>query len=144
MVSAVRAWSCVECGATGDLLTMEEPGPLCMSCADPDHLVFLPRGDAALIRRAKKASSLSAVVVRFNRTRKRYERQGLLVEQPALDAAGTEGLDDEEARERRRRRGEVRRAEADPGFVADFAKPSVSCSRAAPMAKRSCRGPRGS
>ena len=48
---------------------------LCMSCADMDHLVFLESGDAALTRRAKRASRLSAVVVRFSRARRRYERQ---------------------------------------------------------------------
>ena len=42
------------------------------------HLVFLPSGDAALTRRARKASKLSAVVVQFSRTRKRSERQGVL------------------------------------------------------------------
>lgn len=46
---------------------MEGDGPLCMDCADLGHLVFLARGDAALTRRAKKASGLSAVVVRFSR-----------------------------------------------------------------------------
>lgn len=43
-----------------------------------EHLVFLGAGDAALTRRAKAASGLSAVVVRFSRG-KRYERQGILV-----------------------------------------------------------------
>jgi hypothetical protein len=122
VINAVNDWSCAECGGTGDLLIMEEPGPLCMSCVDLDHLIFLPSGNPALTRRAKKASALSAVVVRFSRARKRYERQGLLVEQPALEAAESECLADEEARERRRRRDEVRRAEADFGFQADFAK----------------------
>jgi hypothetical protein len=54
-----------------------------------DHLVLLPSGgDAGLTRRARKASTLSAVVVRWSRTRQRYERQGLLVEPAALKAAG--------------------------------------------------------
>src|SRR5580700_9395550 len=59
VINAVRDWSCSECGSGGNLLIMEEAGPLCMRCADLDHLVFLSRGDAALTRRAKKASSLS-------------------------------------------------------------------------------------
>ena len=66
---------------TGDLLLMEDAGPLCMDCSDLDHLVFLPAGDPALTRRARVASGLSAVVVRFSRSRGRYERQGLLVEE---------------------------------------------------------------
>jgi len=43
----------------------------------------LPSGDAALTRRAKRASGLSVVVVRFSRARRRYERQGILVEEEA-------------------------------------------------------------
>ncbi len=121
VINAVREWSCSECGGGGNLLIMEEAGPLCMSCADLDHLVFLSRGDAALTRRAKKASSLSAVVVRFSRTRGRYERQGLLVEEPALEQAEAECLADEEARLRRRGREEERREAQDSGFQASFA-----------------------
>ena len=60
-----------------------------MSCAHMDHLVFLPRGDAGLTRRAKQASALSAVVVRWSPARKRYERQGILVEEAALRATGS-------------------------------------------------------
>jgi hypothetical protein len=51
------------------------------------HLVFLPAGDAGLTRRAKLASELTAVVVRFSRARRRYERQGILVEASALAQA---------------------------------------------------------
>jgi len=47
-------------------------------------LEFLPAGDALLTRRAKANSTRSAVVVRFSKTRRRYERQGLLVEHAAL------------------------------------------------------------
>jgi hypothetical protein len=83
VVSALKDWSCAGCGGGGSLLTMDDKGPLCLSCADMDHLVFLPAGDAALTRRARKASGLSTVVVRFSRARKRYERQGILVEEEA-------------------------------------------------------------
>jgi hypothetical protein len=68
VVMPVKDWQCAECGGTGDLLTMDSAGPLCMTCADLDHLVFLGAGDAALTRRAKKGSALSAVVVRWSRT----------------------------------------------------------------------------
>jgi hypothetical protein len=78
-----------------------------------DHLVFLEAGDAALTRRAKRASRLSAVVVRFSRARRRYERQGILVEEEALERAEADCLADAEARERRRERDAVRRAEED-------------------------------
>jgi len=84
-----------------------------MACAEMDHLVFLPSGDAALTRRARRGSGLSAVVVRFSRSRKRYERQGILVEEAALDQAEAEGLADEPARARRRERDAVRRVGED-------------------------------
>ena len=66
---------------------MQDDEPHCLRCARLDHLVFLPARDANRTRRAHRASSLTAVVVRFSRSRKRYERQGLLVEPAALDAA---------------------------------------------------------
>jgi hypothetical protein len=92
---------------------MEDSAPVCLACADLDHLVFLPSGDAALTRRAKAASGLSAVVVRFSRARKRYERQGILVEEAAAERAESECLADEPARARRRERDAERRAQED-------------------------------
>jgi hypothetical protein len=122
VIQPVRDWICAECRGTGDLLVMDDKGPLCLACADLDHLVFLPSGDAALTRRAKKASRLSAVVVRWSRTRKRYERQGVLVEEPALELAEQQCLADEDARRRRRERDRVRRADEDVQLQARFAQ----------------------
>lgn len=85
VISPLGDWNCSRCAGTGDLAFMEDTGPLCLTCAEMDHLVFLPRGDPALTRRAKTASRLSAVVVRFSKSRKRYERQGILVEEAALE-----------------------------------------------------------
>lgn len=83
-----KAWKCHRCGQQkGDLLIMETPGPSCMPCAGLDNLTFLASGDALLTRRAKAKSARYAVVVRFSRTRRRYERQGLLVEPRALAEA---------------------------------------------------------
>jgi hypothetical protein len=76
VISPVKDWTCAGCGGSGDLLIMEEPGPLCLTCAELGHLAYLPAGNAALTRRAKAHSNLSAVVVRFSRSRRRYERQG--------------------------------------------------------------------
>lgn len=81
-----REWKCHRCGKTGDLLMMENPGPACLGCVGLDDLAFLPAGDALLIRRAKANSRRYDVVVCFSRTRRRYERQGLLVEPAALAA----------------------------------------------------------
>jgi hypothetical protein len=77
-------WVCHRCGGSGDLLMMETPGPACLRCVGLDDLEYLPAGDALLTRRAKSKSSRHAVVVRFSRARRRYERQGLLVEPQAL------------------------------------------------------------
>jgi hypothetical protein len=82
-----KDWVCTGCAGTGDLLLMDGPGPFCLTCVGLDHLVYLPSGDAGVTRRARKASTLSAVVVRFARNRKRYERQGILVEPEALEQA---------------------------------------------------------
>lgn len=82
-----REWTCHRCGGGGDLLMMESAGPACLRCAGLDDLAFLPAGDAKLTRRVKANSARYAVVVRFSKTRGRYERQGLLVEPRALSAA---------------------------------------------------------
>jgi hypothetical protein len=114
VVSPVKEWTCAACGSDdGGWLIMEEEGPVCLACADMDHLVFLPSGDAALTRRAKKHSRLSVVVVRFSHARKRYERQGILVEEEALERAEQECLADKESRARRRDRNAARRAGED-------------------------------
>jgi hypothetical protein len=114
VVSPVKDFTCSACGTvSGGLLIMEESGPVCLACADLDHLVFLAAGDAALTRRAKAASGLTAVVVRFSRSRERYERQGILVEESALERAEVECLADEDARARRRERDAERRVEED-------------------------------
>lgn len=122
VVSPIKDWACTRCGGTGELLIMEGPGPLCMACADMDHLVFLQSGDAALTRRAKRASRLSAVVVRFSRSRGRSERQGILVEEDVLERAEAECLADEQARARRRERDAARRADEDLDLQARMAK----------------------
>lgn len=121
VISPIRDWTCAACQGTGGLLIMEGPGPLCLACVEMDHLVFLAAGDAALTRRAKAASTLSAVVVRFSRARKRYERQGTLVEEDALAAAERLCLADEDARSRRRERDRLRRADEDADLVRRFA-----------------------
>jgi hypothetical protein len=112
--------TCRDCGTEmwkGSLLYMGQGEPLCLSCADLDYLDFLPSGDAALTRRAKKYSRLSAVVVRFSRARKRYERQGILVTPEAIAQAEAECEGDAEQREARRAREAERRQSADSELV---------------------------
>jgi len=120
-----REASCGECGwdlgRNAWICLEEEKGALCLECADLDHLVFLPAGDAALTRRARKRSTLVAVVLEWSRARMRYERQGLLVEEGALRQAELECLVDAEARARRRQREADRRAVLDGEYVQSFA-----------------------
>jgi hypothetical protein len=121
--SIIRDSICADCGtelSKGQFLRVENAVPLCLSCADLDHLVFLPAGDVALTRRAVKYSKLRAVVVRFSRSRKRYERQGMLVEQLALERAEQECLADVDAREAARARAAERRTRIDDEYVNKF------------------------
>ena len=123
--SIIRPSECAECKRElwkGEFLRMEKDKPLCLSCADLDHLFFLPRGDMALTRRASKYSRMRVVVVRFSRARKRYERQGVLVEEDALTRAEKECLDDAEARARARERAAERREAEDQEYIAAFAQ----------------------
>jgi len=72
--SILRDSKCEECGerlSKGSFLTMENSRPHCLECADLDHLVYLERGDVCITRRAKKYSSLSAIVLKFSRSRHR-------------------------------------------------------------------------
>jgi hypothetical protein len=148
VIQPVRDFVCADCGGSGDLLRMQDAGPLCLACADLDHLVFLPSGDAALTRRATKASTLSAVVVRWSRGRKRYERQGTLVEEPALALAEEQCLSDADARLLKRERDKVRRAAVDAQFQTRLGEairrlfPGCPAGRAEAIAERT--GMRGS
>jgi hypothetical protein len=120
----LRESQCSECGTQlglDDFLLMDAGQPLCLPCAGLGELEFLPSGDTALTRRSGKYSQRSAVVVRFSRSRGRYERQGILVEPAALGKAEQECLDDADARERERQRGAERRSRGDQGLVARMA-----------------------
>ncbi|MGR8935771.1 MAG: DUF2293 domain-containing protein [Gammaproteobacteria bacterium] len=116
---------CSECGenlgSKAWIVLAGEKGALCLVCADLDHLLFLPSGDAALTRRARKYSTLSAVVLQWSKTRKRYERQGLLIEEQGLEKAEQECLADAEVRERRREREAERREAMDLRYAERFA-----------------------
>jgi hypothetical protein len=146
---STRESTCGECGenlgSKAWITLVEEKGALCLACADLDHLVFLPSGDAALTRRAKKHSTLSAVVLKWSRARNRYERQGLLVEEQALEKAEEECLADSEVRERRREREAGRREELDRQYVERFAQrvreffPACPEGRETTIAEHACR-----
>jgi hypothetical protein len=141
--------TCDECGEKlghhAWITLVEGKGALCLSCADLDHLAFLPAGDAALTRRSAKYSTLSAVVLQWSRARKHYERQGLLVEESALQRAEQECLEDEDMRARRRERESERRAELDQGYVSRFAErvrelfPNCPAGREQVIAEHACQ-----
>jgi hypothetical protein len=121
----VRGSKCADCGRdllAHDFLFMEREHPLCLTCADLDHLVYLHRGDTALTRRARKYSVLSAVVVRFSRARKRYERQGVLVDEAALERAAEECSADADKRSAQRKRAEIYRDKHDQTLTAKIAE----------------------
>jgi len=119
----LRDSRCSECGVelgAGSFLVMEGSQPLCLPCAGLGDLEYLPAGDAALTRRASKYSERSAVVVRFSRSRGRYERQGILVEVPALEKAERECVADAAERAQRREGEAVLRQEQDHRLVAEI------------------------
>ena len=139
------------CGECGDNLGSNAwitlaggKGALCLTCADLDHLLFLPAGNTALTRRARKYSNLAAVVLKWSRARKRYERQGLLVDAQALENAEKESLADSEIRARRREREAIRREEVDSKYVEEFAVrvrevfPRCPAGREREVAKHAC------
>jgi hypothetical protein len=116
-----REGKCAECGKEffkGNWIRLEKEQPLCLACADLDHLEYLPRGNTALTRRATKYSPLRAVVVQWARARQRYERQGILVAPGAIRRAEEECLADAELRERRRASAAEKREAEEPAYVA--------------------------
>ncbi|CAN5669251.1 DUF2293 domain-containing protein [soil metagenome] len=121
VISPLKDWGCERCGGTGDFHVRWKSAAICLDCADLGHLIYLPSGDAALTRRAKKASRLSAIVVRWSIRRKRYERQGILAENDAIEQAARECLADADSRALRREHDHVRRQSVDETFRNNFA-----------------------
>ena len=147
VISILKEAKCSECGTemvNGDYLRMENNQPLCVECADLGDLVFLPSGDTALTRRSRKHSKLSAIVVRFSRARKRYERLGVLVEADALEKAEEECAGDEAQRAEKRGKAAVRREVLDQQYLIEFTKavrahyPKCPTDEAATIALHAC------
>lgn len=78
--------------------------------------------DFNVVWRARKHSTLSAVVLRFSRARKRYERQGVLVEEAALEHAEQDCLADADKRAAQRERAEVYRYKQDQALATRMAE----------------------
>jgi len=121
----VKDSACSECGVEiekNDLLYLEAGQPLCLACAKMDDLEFLPSGDTALTRRATKHSPRVAVVVKFSRSRGRYERQGILVESTALAQAEEECAADAGERAQARVRAAAARERQDVVFTEEMTR----------------------
>jgi len=122
---AHREVQCAECGeqlGRHAWITLDsQKGPVCLACADLEHLAYLPAGNTALTRRARKNSRLSAVVLKWARARKQYGRQGVLVEEGPLQQAEAECAADEAVRVAARVRAAERRAELDEKYIESFA-----------------------
>ena len=143
-----RDTRCSECQvelARGSLLRVESDRALCLACADLDDFEYLPRGDAALTRRARAHSTLQAVVPEWSRCRQRYERQGVLVGSDALRKAEEECLGDADLRSRRRMHAATRREAEDMTYLAAFAAgigamfPGCPANEATQIAAHACR-----
>ena len=116
----VRDSECTECGAElpkGSMLFLEAEQALCLPCAGMGDLEFLAAGDTALTRRTTKYSGKTATVVRFSRSRGRYERQGILVESAAIEKAEAECTLDADDRAQARARAAKLRARQDEELV---------------------------
>lgn len=142
--------ACIDCKEPiekNEFVTLKRPNKetICLTCSDLDHLVFLPSGDTALTRRARKHSSLSVVVVSFSKARKRNERQGVLVSADGLALAEEECLSDEEIRVKQREKARERETLKDAQYVEDFASeirkfyPGCPEQTAVAIAEHSCQ-----
>ena len=117
--------TCKECNAeieNSELIFLcKGHNVLCLSCADLDHLEYLPSGDTALTTRARKYSSISEIVWKFSKARKRNERQGVLVTKEGLEKAEQECFSDAEIRERNRTKAAEVRKLRDVEYINKFA-----------------------
>lgn len=142
---AARCDACTAELTRGDLIAMDRVhGIRCIKCAGLDGLVFLAAGNVALTRRALGLSARSAVVLKFSRARRRKERQGVLVEETAIEQAELANRGDETRREDQRQQRRVRDEAAERKYSADFAAkvvelfPEVPGKEAEAIAARAC------
>jgi hypothetical protein len=140
---------CAGCGAeihAGKHVVPDEKAGTrrCLGCAGLADLLYLERGDAALTRRASALSTRTGVVVLWSKRRKRFERQGTLVEEGALREAERACAADAAEREARAAKRRVRDAEADRRYVQDFEAevrryfPKCPAEEAAAIARHAC------
>ncbi len=139
---------CGKCNAalaSDAMIFKPDQGPgVCLTCAGFDHLIFLPSGNVALTTRSRKLSPSSAVVVKWSKTRRRYERQGVLVSQEALTQAGIDCAADANKREVQRQRAAKRREKEEKEYINRFANrlrelyPNMPSGRELEIAEHAC------
>ena len=142
---AARCDACTIEMTRGEFIALDrEHGIRCIKCARLDGLAFLLAGDAALTRRALALSARSAVVLKFSPARRRKERQGVLVEETAIEQAELANSRDETRREVQRQQRRIRDEVAERKYIADFAAKVVELFPEAPrqeaeaIAARAC------
>ena len=115
---------CAECNRDIEkkslIFDKTDKGTICLSCAGLDGLVILPSGNTALTVRSKKYSKISAVILKYSKPRKRFERQGILVEEQALEQAKLDCESDAAKREIQRKKSAVRRDKLDLEYQERF------------------------
>jgi len=119
--------TCQKCACPierGDLMfpVKKSEGLLCMACAGFGAHEYLVSGNVALTRRATQFSTRSAKVLKWSRARKRFERQGTLVEAAALQQAEAACQADAQKREEQREKAAVRRAAQDVIYIRKFSE----------------------
>jgi hypothetical protein len=117
--------TCSDCSAPleqGALATKTGRTTKCLCCSELDGLEFLPSGDVALTRAAQRLSERKAVVFRFNKSKRRNERQGILVASEAIEAARLQCQADEPERLKKRQSSAKSRLKKESNYVEQFAK----------------------
>ncbi|EZH75774.1 hypothetical protein ATO12_03025 [Aquimarina atlantica] len=140
---------CIQCGkrilvGKSFVAESEKHKGTCFSCSPFGGYVLLPPGDAAMTRRSKKHSTLCGVVWAWNQRRKRYERQGQLVEEIAIEKAKLECLKDQDIRAEKNRKAAIVREQQDKEYIVNFASairrryPNCPIKREYDIAKHAC------
>ncbi|WP_160114343.1 MULTISPECIES: DUF2293 domain-containing protein [Aquimarina] len=141
---------CIQCGkripvGKSFVAESEKHKGTCFSCSPFGGYVLLPPGDAAMTRRSKKHSTLCAVVWAWNQRRKRYERQGQLVEEIAIEKAKIECQNDQNIRAEKNRKAAIVREQQDREYIIKFAiairrrYPNCPVKREFEIAKHACQ-----
>jgi hypothetical protein len=121
----IKETLCEKCGRvikSGGTLRVIKDKAYCLKCAKMNKLVFLPSGNATLTVRARKLSPVSAVVLKWNGSRRRYERKGAIVDKKALKEAGKMCRSDAPQRAKARKKAAVYALKVDKRYIDSFSE----------------------